>query len=429
MIELRHDRRSWGLVYAIAASALLGLFLYAVRDVLTPFVLLPALLLLLWPYAGRRGHAALVVLITILGLLWIMDTTGFLLAPFILALVLAYIFNPAVRWLERHRVPRSPAVLLLALPGIVLLVIAITLGAPALGEQVERMARQAPSAIAQAAAWLDRARLRVLNLDLPLVPEQALRDWIATYDAARVEQLLLDQKDAIARRAWAGILGVGRGLGTVLAILGYVVLTPILAFYLLRDYETILARLRAMLPARTRAGAVDFFHEYDRLLSHFLRGQLLAATVVGILTWLGLWVLRFPYSGVVGAVAGVFNLVPYLGLIVSLIPAVLIALLSGSILASLGKVAIVFAVVQVLDGSVIGPRIVGGSVGLHPVWVMLAIAVGSFFFGFIGLLLAVPGAVLIKLLLRSALARYEHSSFYAAALPPSDPAPPPGAGA
>jgi predicted PurR-regulated permease PerM len=157
---------------------------------------------------------------------------------------------------------------------------------------------------------------------------------------------------------------------------------------------------------------LPLMQEYDFLLSRYLRGQMLAALIAGTLTWLGLWVLGFPYPAIVGAVAGLFNLVPYLGLIVSLIPAILISLLSGSIVASLIKGAVVFAVVQTLDGSIIGPRVVGGSVGLHPVWVILALAVGSFFFGFVGLLLAMPAAVFIKLIVREAVARYRQSRVY-----------------
>ena len=103
---------------------------------------------------------------------------------------------------------------------------------------------------------------------------------------------------------------------------------------------------------------------------------------------------------------------PYLGLVVSLIPAILISLLSGSIVGSLVKVAIVFAIVQTLDSTIVGPRVVGGSVGLHPVWVIFALAVGSFFFGFVGLLLAMPAAVFIKLIVREAIQRYRHSRVY-----------------
>jgi predicted PurR-regulated permease PerM len=127
---------------------------------------------------------------------------------------------------------------------------------------------------------------------------------------------------------------------------------------------------------------------------------------------LGLWIAGFPYSGLVAAVAGVFNIVPYLGLPVSLIPALVIALISGSFLASLLKIAIVFGIVQVLDGNIIGPKIVGESTGLHPVWVILSIAVAGSFFGFAGFLLAIPAAILVKLLAEAGLDRYRRSPVY-----------------
>ena len=120
----------------------------------------------------------------------------------------------------------------------------------------------------------------------------------------------------------------------------------------------------------------------------------------------------FPYPALVGVVAGVFNLVPYLGLIVSLVPAIIIALLSGDFAASFGKIAIVFGVVQALDGTVIGPKIIGGSVGLHPAWVILALAAGGLFFGFVGLLIAVPAALFVKLLVLRGVVRYRRSRLF-----------------
>src|SRR5690606_37809103 len=113
-------------------------------------------------------------------------------------------------------------------------------------------------------------------------------------------------------------------------MLGYIVLTPVLIVYLLRDWDKITARVRELMPTARRERLVSLFTEYDGLLSRFLRGQLIAAMLVGVFTWLGLLIVGFPYSGLVGVVAGVFNVVPYLGLIVSIIPVVLIAALSGS---------------------------------------------------------------------------------------------------
>lgn len=387
-------------------------FLFSLRPVLTPFTLFLVLLLLLVPYAGTRRHTLLVIGSTVLVTLWLLETTGFLLAPFILALTLAYIFDPMVDVIEGWRVPRTLAVVLLALPLCGLVALVLVFGIPTLGRQVEMLIERAPEAIVRIEGWATVARRWLHDLDLPLIREVGLLDPLLDLRGEQVTEFLRERQQAIAQRSWAAVLGLGRGIGTLLTVFGYGVLTPVLTFYLLRDYDRLAPRLTELVPERKRKRWLAFIQEYDRLLSRYLRGQVVAAATVGTLTGIGLWIAGFPYAGLVGVVAGVFNLVPYLGLVVSLIPAVLIALFSGGILVSLLKVAIVFGVVQTLDSTVIGPRIVGESVGLHPVWVMLALAVGGFFLGFVGLLLAVPVAVLVKLLIRDAVERYRASGIY-----------------
>ncbi len=205
---------------------------------------------------------------------------------------------------------------------------------------------------------------------------------------------------------------MGRGLGSAATVLGYVVLTPVLTFYLLRDYDGILARLRGLLPRGREAEVVEFAREYDVLLSRYLRGQLTVALIIGVLTGTLLFVLQFPYAFLLGALAGVMGLIPFLGLVLSIIPAVIIALLSSNVLVSLLTVAFVYGGVQLLDSGVISPRIVGDSVGLHPVWIVLALSVGGFFFGFVGLLISVPVAVGVKLVAVRGLTRYKSSELY-----------------
>jgi predicted PurR-regulated permease PerM len=191
-----------------------------------------------------------------------------------------------------------------------------------------------------------------------------------------------------------------------------VVLTPVLSFYLLRDWDHLVARLGDLVPRGRREAVFGFAREYDDLLARYLRGQVLVALTVGSITTLGFWLTGFPYALLMGVLVAVFGIVPYLGLALSLLPALIIAFTSGDVALSLLKVAGVFAVAQGLEGAVISPRIVGDSVGLHPVWVVLALAVGGFYFGFAGLLLGVPGAVGVKLLVVRAIARYRASRLY-----------------
>jgi predicted PurR-regulated permease PerM len=286
------------------------------------------------------------------------------------------------------------------------------LGIPALSAQIAEFIRGAPALLQTATLRMEQWQAQLQSRDLAWLDEDAVLERMRSIQPDAVMAWLQQRQSAIARGVWTGILGVGKGVGAVLSLLSYVFLTPILIFYLLRDWRSIERRLGELVPGPYRDRVVGFASEYDRLLARYLRGQLLAAGIVGVLTWLGFLIAGFPYALLLGAVAGVFNIIPYMGLVASLIPALVIAIFSASPLIALVKILVVFAVVQVLDSSVIGPRVVGEAVGLHPVWVLLALAVSGYFFGFVGLLIAVPLAVLVKLLLTVALARYRTSSLF-----------------
>lgn len=395
----------WRMLYAAVTLVAVGLLLFRLAPSLSPVVLYALVLLLLAPWSGSRQHLLLVGALTLALVLWLLQALGSILAPFVVAFAIAYILDPAADALERRRVPRGVAVAILLVPVLSGIALALVFGVPALLAQAGELVGQLPGALTRAADWVQAQRVRLEQLRLPFVSGAAVAEQLPL-DEARITAFIQAQWQDILGRAWHAVLGMGRGVGFVVTLIGYLVLTPVLVVYLLRDFNRITARLTELVPAARRDRWLGLAREYDTLLARFLRGQVLAALIVGVLTWVGLLIVGFPYSGLVGAIAGVFNLVPYLGLVVSIVPVLVIAILSGSFLAALAKAAIVFFVVQLIDGSVTGPRIVGGSVGLHPVWVILALAIGSFFFGMVGLLLAVPGAVLVKLLLREALARY-----------------------
>jgi len=331
----------WRHVHVGIALLVAALLLYTLLPVLSPLLLYLALMALLSPYAGTRTYAVVAATGGVLVGFWLLRTLGTLLAPFVLAFVLAFILDPLVDRIERWRLPRPLAVASLALPALALLAVIVFWGLPSLAEQAGVLVRQVPAAVSRAAGWLEK--LRTGQVHVPFVPEQVLMEHLRSLSPERVVQFLQDQQAAIAQRVWSAVLGVGRGFATVLTVLGYVVLTPVLTFYLLRDYDLLIARMAGLVPPASRPAVGGFFTEYETLLSRYLRGQLMEAALVGVLTWLGLWVLGFPYAGLVGVVAGVFNMVPYLGLPVSLVPAFIIALLSGDILSSLLKVGIVFA--------------------------------------------------------------------------------------
>jgi len=408
---------AWRTLQAATVLLVFGVFLFSLGwsgggFFLSPFVLFWVLVAVLLPFRGLPGRTALVGVTGVLTLLWVLDTTGFLLAPFVLALILAYMLDPLVDRMEGRRLGRSLAILLLILPVLALLALAIIFGIPSAANQLAGIIQATPEFLSRLATWLESAREQLLVVDIPLLEEEALLERLRAVDSAAIMEFLEEQREHIASGIWSGVLGLGRGLGSFFTILGYTVLTPVLTFYLLRDYDGFKARVADLIPVRPRADVLAVASEYDRLLSRYLRGQITVALAMGVITTLGLLVFRFPNAILLGALVAVFSVVPYLGLILSLLPALFIALVSGNVGFSLLTIAIVYGGSQVLEGAVISPRIVGESVGLHPVWVVLALSVSGFFLGFIGLLIAVPLAVGVKLLLARGIQKYRESELF-----------------
>jgi predicted PurR-regulated permease PerM len=412
----RRMKKEWPLVYGAVVVLAAAIWLHAMMPFLSPIIAYIVFLVLLRPFAGSQRYRLLVGASSVVMVLWLFASLGSILAPFIVAFVIAYILHPLADRLERRGMPRSAAVAILTVPILVAIVLSIVFGVPAIVAQVESLITRIPEAVQRLAQSLDNLRARIATSHLPFVSGQHVAAQL-TVDQAKIEAFLQQQQAEIVKRAWSTVLGVGKGLSFLLTIIGYLVLTPVLIIYLLKDFNGICSRARELMPVDRRERWLAFFTEFDNLLSRFLRGQLIEAILVGILTWLGLMILNVPYAGLVGVVAGVFNLIPYLGLVVSIIPVLIIALLSGSFVSIIARAGIVFFIVQLIDGSITGPRIVGGSIGIHPVVVILALAVGSFFFGFVGLLLAMPAAILIKLLARDSIARYKKSALYRGAIP------------
>lgn len=404
----------WRATQAVVALLVFGLFLFSIQEVLNPFLLFWILVAVLLPFRGVPGHGLLVVTGALLTLYWLLDTTGFLLAPFVLGFLLAYVLDPLVDRLETRGLRRTLAIVVLALPVVGVGVAAVLYGIPALISQMDQIITAAPTLLTRLGGWGEGIRERILLAHIPGLDAESLPD-LRSLDPAQVVSFLQERRAALAGGAWRGVLGLGRGIGSVATLVGYVVLTPVLTFYLLRDYDRILARLRTLLPRSSEAAIVEFAGEYDDLLSKYLRGQLTVAIILGVMTGVLLFVVRFPYPFLLGALVGVMGLVPFLGLVLALVPAVIVALVSGNVAISLVKVVGVYGFTQILEGSFISPRIVGESVGLHPVWIVLALSVGGFFFGFVGLLIGVPLAVGVKLLVVRGIERYRNSELYSGA--------------
>ncbi|HKY60288.1 MAG TPA: AI-2E family transporter [Gemmatimonadota bacterium] len=400
----------WRPFLMISWAILLGVFLWTVLPVLSPLILFLVLAYMLWPLFGTDTYKRLMLPLGALTFLWLLHVAGSVLAPFVLAFVLAYVTDPLVDWWASRGIGRTWGALGVLLLGLMVLALAVALIGPLVAAQGAQFLTDLPRILAELRAWYNAQVMGLANSQLPIIRDIPFERGLDV-ESRDVGQFLLDEIQRL-NPSWEAAMGVGRGLQTGLTILGYLVLTPVLMFYLLRDFPSVGRGIAQILPPTRREGTLAFLHRYDVLLGEYLRGQLLVATFVGIATAIGFWIVGFPNAVLLGVIAGVFNIVPYLGLVVSLIPAALIALLTPPLWLSALKVAGVFFVVQSLDSYFFSPKIVGDRVGLHPVWVMLAIIGFASVFGLVGLLLAIPIAVLIKLVIEYMVGTYKASVYY-----------------
>ena len=397
----------------VPAILLVALLLYAVRDVLSPLVVFALLWAVLWPERRNPHVARLLTVASALTAVWLLWVAGTLLAPFVLGLALAYLLSPAVAWLDRRRVPRWLGSVLVVLPFLAGLVVLLALLVPALQRQVVQGAQQLPVLLGRLADWLDRLRTSFLASNQSLLTgAQAAK--LRSLQASDLVAMVQARWQDIAHAVWGGILGIGKGVSLALTVVGFAVVTPVVTFHLLNSWAKITAWIEGLVPPARRGEVLGFVREYDAQLGRFVRGQLTEATLVATLTGAGLALLGFPGPLLMAVSAGLGNLIPYIGLPLGILPGVVLALTSGAIGTSFLQLLVVEGVVQFLDQVITGPRIVGGAVGLNPEWVMIALALFGLLLGFVGLLVAIPLAVLVKLLASRGMDRYRASVYYGA---------------
>ena len=346
---------------------------------------------------SRQFAFWLAALVAVIVLLWLLS--GILL-PFVAGFAIAYLLRPLTDRIERLGVNRVIAALFI----IALVVLALRLRDPAGGADPGQPAlllhRLRPRLCQQAATPAHR-------------PEPAL-----AAEARWAPASAPTSRSAIwSRRAWAGsppscksLWSGGRALVSLFSLM---VVTPVVAFYLLNDWHRMVRTVDGWIPVHQRDTVHELAREIDATISGFVRGQSMVCVLLGLFYAVALTLAGLNFGLLIGLLSGSITFIPYVGSMTGLVLAVGVAVAQfwpnyTSILIVLG----VFLVGQFLEGNVLSPKLVGESVGLHPVWIIFALLAFGYLFGFVGLMVAVPMAATIGVLARFALRRYLQSSFY-----------------
>jgi predicted PurR-regulated permease PerM len=330
---------------------------------------------------------------------WLFYQLSPVLMPFFLSALLAYLADPIVDKLEAKKLSRTLSVSIvfavLFLVALLLLLVILPLLSAQIGALFKRLPDYLSVFQATVVPWLNSIGLPVDSFDINTLKQALTKYW------SEVGQLA------------GGVFSYITGSGVaVLQWLANLVLVPVVTFYLLRDWDVIIARFRELLPRRHAAKFIELTLECDDMLAAFIRGQLMVMFALSTIYTIGLAMIGLELSLLVGIVAGVVSFVPYLGLIVGIGLAGLAAFFQFHEWLPIVMVVLVFGVAQVVESVVLTPRFVGERIGLHPVAVIFSVLAGGQLFGFAGVLLALPAAAVIMVLLRYAHSRYLTSQIY-----------------
>ena len=330
-----------------------------------------------------------------------------ILSPFLVGIMLAYLADPLVDRLERAGLSRTWGVVVVFTLFTLVLTLLLLVLVPMLAKQLVRLYELAP----QMLDWLQHDALPWVQVRL------GLADGFWKFDKikAAISGHMGQTTDIV------GII-LSQATASGLALLGWLanlVLIPVVSFYLLRDWDLMMAKIRSLLPRQREAQAVALAGECHEVLGAFVRGQLLVMVALGVIYASGLMLVGLELGLLIGVLAGLAAIVPYMGFIVGIGAAMIAGLFQfgGDPYPLLG-IAAVFMVGQALEGMVLTPLLVGDRIGLHPVAVIFAILAGGELFGFTGVLLALPVAAVIMVLLRHMHDLYKESDIYGGEIDP-----------
>ena len=330
-------------------------------------------------------------------LIWLLAPV---LMPFAFAGMLAYLGDPLADRLERLGMGRTLAVSIVFIVLVLVAIGALLLLIPLISRQVDNLVQNVPRYV----DWTRNVALPWLQAKLHLDP--------SAFDTDRLVEQLKTHLGSVGDAASTLLGKISRSSLGVIAWLTNLVLIPVVAFYLLRDWDRLVAWIDRMLPRSIEPTVAHLAREADSVLGAFVRGQLAVMLALGIFYGAALTIMGLSVGPLIGMVAGLLSFVPYLGFIVGFGSALIAALVQYGDWMHVLLVVGIFTVGQLLEGYVLVPRLVGEKIGLHPVAVIFAVLAGGYLFGFLGILLALPAASVMLVVLRYLSERYRQSELY-----------------
>lgn len=308
--------------------------------------------------------------------------------PVTLAMILYYLLRPVLRLLERFRIKRIWGILIIFMGVVGLLTLVTFLILPFLREQLQMLIEEFPQYFMQLLTDID-AFLRT----------SFVGDYYtgSNFDIDQLMETLPDNLAGILQDVVASIItGITGFLSTITSFVLSIVIVPFILFYLLKDGEKLPEYILKLLPPRLRDDTREVFGEADRQLSAYIQGQLIVAFLIGVMVFIGFRIIGMKYALLLGVLAMFTSVVPYIGPAIAITPAVIIALVTSPFM--LVKLAIVWTVVQLVEGNIISPQVMGKTLFIHPVTIIFVLLTAGSLFGVAGVILGIPAYAILRVL-------------------------------
>ena len=383
--ENRQKDTQWHVTVVFAfiiSAALLLLMVYLILPSLSPVVIFAGLVFILYPFRDNRLLNRLLWLSVFLFCVWFFDTLIGVLTPFVVSFLLAYILNPMVNRLERKNIPRwlSALVIITAAAGLTMWFFIIVM--PVVFVQFQGIVEEISSFANRSIDSLRDGTLFNILKEWG-VPTESISETLEKHIPSGVESIL-----AALLKGASNLLS---NISSIVVQILNIILIPFVTFYLLKDFPKVTGTVSSLVPEAHRSVFRSYIQKIDGVLGQYFRGAMVVAIIQGIISTVVLSLLGVHYAIVLGIMTALLDFIPYVGLIISLAVATIVACFSGDpVIVKVTGVIIMYAAQKIVENSILAPKIIGKKVGLHPVLLMISLFVFGYFLGFVGLLIAVP---------------------------------------
>ena len=402
------------ILLVLAVSSGFFYFCYLIKNVINPiilFIILTAAIIPFWKYIWAK---TMICLISFLFMLWIIKEAGYLVAPFLWGMFLAYMFDPLITKMEK-KIPRIIGVLLIFIPLVIFAIIFFMFILPRTIEEMDIILRNLPqyvdkiynsisSLLIYLSERLNRTVGKSFDIDMA-IDADSIKDFLfgsngmLTLIYKRVTDLRFQNINSITK-----IFSI---------IFSYFVILPFVTFYLMLDFQNIKSKIIRLLPMRWQTSIINIIIKSNDIINSYIRGMTILAVSFFIISYILLSITSTKYAFMLALLRGLLNYIPFIGPFIAFLAAVFVGIITEPIWwHGALKMGIIYGVIQILDSGLMAPKILGKSVQIHPIAVMFSTIIGGVLFGLLGVLFAVPFCGIILIISRNFFYKYYNSKFY-----------------